>query len=101
MITGVPAFSLGAIAVGLLVLPLAGIFKCKAGWPRGLMIGYTILTMLLGVGSMVGMLFAGPEVAGQTGGLHKTLDNTLFAAMIMSACSSFLINVLAGIQPRR
>jgi tetratricopeptide (TPR) repeat protein len=38
----------GAIYFGLLLLPISGVFVCPRGWPRWVMIGYTLILALIG-----------------------------------------------------
>ena len=50
-------FLLGALVFGLLVLPLAGTFKCEAGWPRKSMAIYTGVMAVAGTGALL-LLFS-------------------------------------------
>jgi tetratricopeptide (TPR) repeat protein len=43
-----PILELNAIIFGCLILPIAGIFKCWSGWPRWVMVLYTIALLITG-----------------------------------------------------
>lgn len=48
LITGSDLLAINAILFGLLVLPVAGTFKCRKGWPRLTMAAYTIGLLAVG-----------------------------------------------------
>jgi tetratricopeptide (TPR) repeat protein len=43
-----PGILLGAAMCGCLVIPVTGVFNCPTGWPRWVMMGYTLVLALLG-----------------------------------------------------
>ena len=49
-----------AIVFGLLIIPVAGVFRTSLGWPRTVMLAYTGLTALLGLTSVFTVTF-GPD----------------------------------------
>lgn len=72
-----------ALVMGLLLMPISGVFHCDAGWPRGLMLLYTAGLAVLGV---VGALFVPP---------------LLFAFLIGCVLSSFVGNLLSQATPTK
>lgn len=60
--TGSNTLLLAALGAAALILPVTAIFRCRPGWPRKMMAGYTILLVLL----MAGALYQG-AVAGFLG----------------------------------
>jgi len=50
-------FLLAAFVFGFLVLPLAGTFRCEAGWPRKSMAVYTGVMAIAGIGALL-LLFS-------------------------------------------
>lgn len=47
-----------ALVFGLLLLPVAAIYKCEAGWPRNVMAAGTLGMALLGVAALLGFVMA-------------------------------------------
>ncbi|HEV2694850.1 MAG TPA: tetratricopeptide repeat protein [Verrucomicrobiae bacterium] len=81
------------IVFGLLLLPVATVFKCAQGWPRNLMAIFTIAMVLLGLAALA-------ECLRPSGSLDtaRTLLS-LFAVCIM--LSTWFSNVLVSQRPRR
>lgn len=71
----------GALVSGLLVIPMAGIFKCYAGWPRRMMSAYTALMAIAGIASVF-LGFFGSE---QTQGLEGLLLGFFLLGAFLSA----------------
>lgn len=85
---------------GLLLMPLSGVFRCSAGWPRKTMLGVTLSLLAIGL-LAIGLVWQGTagseaasqEVIDQVGGLLG-----LFAIGVLG--SAFLANYLGTIRPR-
>jgi hypothetical protein len=52
---------------GLLIIPVARTFDCRPGWPRRVMVGYTLFLAVLGMIGVATMLCAGYWRAGGEG----------------------------------
>ncbi len=52
LVTGRFEMLLGALAFGLLALPVAGTYKCHKGWPRNVMAGYATVLAALAVAAV-------------------------------------------------
>lgn len=87
----------GAWTFGLLLIPLAGVFNCHAGWPRWLMVGISAVLFLLSA-SALGVLFLGSGPAGERIALKSTLDSLFFVGAFLS---QFAANGLAQVEPKR
>jgi len=69
-ITGSDRLLLVTLSLGLLVLPLAGIFQCPEGWPRTTMTVYTVAAALL----VVLVLAGSPAVSAIAAGVVVSRD---------------------------
>jgi Flp pilus assembly protein TadD len=86
-----PAIVIVAIASGLMVIPVAGIFSCPEGWPRWTMLGITVALGLIGLGATA-MAFV----------LETGDKNQLLRLFLMGILGSqFAANGLRMAQPRR
>jgi len=87
-------FLLGALVFGLLVIPMAGLFKCQEGWPRRMMAVYTTLMATLGLVS-VGLGLVGSKQL-------EPLESALFALFLLGAfLSGWVANALMMVQLKR
>lgn len=85
---------LGAIAFGILLLPLSSVFSCHKGWPRKVMIAYTAV------------LAACAAVVCAEEGLDFRLKDSVTSLLINvflwgSFLSGFVGNGLSQVRPRR
>ena len=81
---------------GLLVLPLAGTFKCSAGWPRVTMASYTGAMAMAGILAVI--LHFIPEPAKGT----KLAGAALLALFVLAAVGSgWVANILIMQRPKR
>jgi tetratricopeptide (TPR) repeat protein len=87
-----------AIFFGLLLLPVAGTFKCPAGWPRRIMTAYTALLIAAGVLFFVLAFLAGPLAIASAPALMNKLAMGFFAGIFLS---QFVINGLLMVRVRR
>lgn len=101
LLTAKPVMLLGAIACWLLVLPVAGVFKCAHGWPRTVMTLYAISTALIFASGMaLGMMQDAPADAGRI--LGPGIAGVLLAlCLLLAGVSTWIINLLAGVRPRK
>jgi tetratricopeptide (TPR) repeat protein len=86
----------GALVFGLLVLPLAGTFKCATGWPRATMASYTGAMAVAGILAVT--LHFIPAPANGT-----KLAAVLFLGLFVLGAigSGWLANILIMQRPRR
>ncbi|MGH2370471.1 MAG: hypothetical protein ACRDI2_20030, partial [Chloroflexota bacterium] len=93
-----PAFLIAALLAGLLVLLVAGTFRCAPGLPRRAMAAYTALVALAGLASVAVFLALpseGPDPLDAPGiGL---LGLTLLGAVL----GTWIANFLSAIRPKR
>ncbi|HRX86732.1 MAG TPA: tetratricopeptide repeat protein [Phycisphaerae bacterium] len=101
LVTGKFEFYIAALASWLLVIPVAGVFKCHEGWPRTVMITYAAIAATIAVGSVVGIMLVGPTTPGQESAADRLLSMSLFGCILLSAAATWLINILGGIRPKR
>jgi tetratricopeptide (TPR) repeat protein len=84
----------GALVFGLLIIPLAGTFKCQEGWPRRMMTIYTVVMAAMGLGSVCLGLF-GPRQ------MH-TLQGGLLGLFLLGAfLSGWVANALMMVRLKR
>ncbi len=89
-------FLVAAMVVGVLVLPVAGIFKCHAGWPRNVMASGTAILALLGFGAVASFFLP------TTGSSETPSGNGLLNLFLMGIFVSTIgVNFLAAARPRR
>jgi hypothetical protein len=72
-------FVVSAAVFGLLMIPVAGIFRASSGWPRTLLMTYTGLLALVGIGALALAsveTLAGTDGVGGLRGAWK--DNIVF-----------------------
>ena len=84
------------IVFGFLVLPLAGTFKCRSGWPRKAMAGYTIAMAVVGIASVALHFVPGKHPALQLLGVGLLV---VFAVGAMG--SAWVANILIAMRPKR
>jgi len=94
-------FVLGAALFGLLVVPMAGTFKCPEGWPRRLMAAYTAVMGVAGVAALaLGLLAAGAprgEAAAERGLMPLCMGLFLLGAI----GAPWVANLVALQRPKR
>lgn len=90
-----------ALVFGVLVLPLAGVFKCPSGWPRNVMAGYTAILAVLGVGSLGLFLGKMTETVGTKSQLVNVASGLLGIFIIGVVLSMWLVNFLIFQRTRR
>ena len=89
-------FLVAAMVVGVLVLPVAGIFKCPQGWPRNVMASAAALLALLGFGAVASFLLPG------TASHESPSGNGLLNLFLMGIFVSTIgVNFLIAARPRR
>ena len=94
------AFVIAALVFGFLVIPLAGTFKCRPGWPRKVMAAYTGAMATAGIGSLLLFLedaWAKPN-AKTAPSAAIALLGLFFIGVIGSA---WIANILISQRPRR
>lgn len=84
---------LSALVFGLTVLPLAGTFKCRDGWPRTVMAIYTASLALLGLGAVLM-----PDEPKPVRSLGAALMGLFLLGIFLSA---WLANFLMMQRPKR
>jgi tetratricopeptide (TPR) repeat protein len=94
-------FVLTGLALGCLVIPITGAFKCRAGLPRIIMILCTALLATFAAGG-IGILFFGKHLP------RNTWDDALAASRLLMGMffwgvfgSTWLINLLVVMRPKR
>ncbi|HEY7426626.1 MAG TPA: tetratricopeptide repeat protein [Gemmataceae bacterium] len=94
-------FVLTGLALGCLVIPITGAFKCRAGRPRAIMVLCTTLLAAFAAGG-VGILFFGEHLP------RNTWDDALAASRLLMGMffwgvfgSTWLINLLLAMPPKR
>lgn len=99
--TGEILYSLAALMAAWLVLPVAGTFKTSAGWPRQLMILYTILLIAMAAGGM-SILFFGEHLPRDTWGIALAMAKVLSVGFFFgAAASTWLVNLLPLVASKR
>lgn len=94
-------FVLGAMVFGFLIIPLAGTFKCAAGWPRRAMAGYTLVMAALGLAALALAFLAGVQSPDLARG-SQSLAMTCFLLFFLGAIGSgWVANILIMQRPRR
>jgi tetratricopeptide (TPR) repeat protein len=88
--TGQSVALLAAMVFGILIVPLAGTFRCRSGWPRQMMTVFTALMALAGLGT-IGLAALDSELCTVTGGLF-------IVGMVLSP---WLANAMMMVRPRR
>lgn len=81
---------LGALVLGLLVIPLAGTFNCSVGWPRNAMAIYTGVMAVCGIGAVL-LAFAAGEDPTRLKIVGDLLGGFLIGAVGSSWAANFLI----------
>ena len=84
---------LSAVVFGFLVLPLAGTFKCSAGWPRRAMACYTGGMAAVGI---LALLFSQ-----WTTGTRHMVSSLMGLFLLAAIGSSWVANILISQRPRR
>jgi hypothetical protein len=92
---------LAAVVFGFLLLPLAGTFKCAAGWPRKSMAVYTAVMAAAGLGALL-LDFAGSiPVAGAANTSGPASAGLLGMFLLGAIGSGWVANILIAQRPRR
>ena len=81
------------VVFGLLLLPVAAVFRCTAGWPRNVMAALTIGMALLGLTSLA-LFFT-------EAGSFDTAKGLLMTFAVCIAASTWLVNFLIMRRPIR
>lgn len=99
-VSGDSIYSLPALMAAWLVLPVAGSFKTSAGWPRLVMILYTILLIGMAAGAMSIFLF-GEHLPRNTWDIALATAKYLSVAFFFGAAiSTWLVNLLPFVGSR-
>ncbi len=86
----------GALVFGLLVLPLAGTFKCAAGWPRVAMASYTGAMAVAGILAVILHFIPAPAKG------TKLAGAVCLALFVLGAVgSAWVANILIMQRPKR
>jgi tetratricopeptide (TPR) repeat protein len=99
--THAPLYTEAAIVIALLVMPVSGIFACRPGWPRSVMIGVTITLATIGLTALglEALMYLEPSARLQfVAGLTDRLVMTFVWGILISALS---VNWLANVRPTR
>ena len=99
-VSGDGRFSLAALVSGCLVLPVAGEFKCPAGWPQFIMILFAILVAALGA-SGVDLLYRGIPAEEHLGRRSRGGQILLGMFFLGTIASTWLLNLLLLARSRR
>ncbi|MDB6023683.1 MAG: hypothetical protein JWQ04_3540 [Pedosphaera sp.] len=92
---------LAALVSGLLLLPVAGIYKCTAGWPRNVMASYTVVVALAGATAIASFFFADHQPHAEAQQLIHFGGNSLMAFVIGAIGSGWMANFLIMQRPKR
>jgi hypothetical protein len=90
-----------ALVFGLLLLPLAGTFKCYPGWPRNVMAGYTGFMALTGIAAITLFALASLGPREQAHQLADVGGNSLTLFLIGAIASTWVANFLGMQRPKR
>jgi tetratricopeptide (TPR) repeat protein len=91
----------GALVFGLLLLPLAGTFKCSSGWPRMMMAIYTSGMALVGIGAVLLCLLADAANARQDRVVLSAAQGLIGLFLLGAFGSGWVANILIAQRPRR
>jgi tetratricopeptide (TPR) repeat protein len=93
-------FAVAALMSGCLVLPVAGTFKCAAGWPRWVMASYTILLAAMGCGA-IGISAFGTHLPVEMQEIALVMFKLLLYAFLLgTVASTWLYNLLILVRIR-
>jgi tetratricopeptide (TPR) repeat protein len=93
-------FLLAALVFGLLIIPMAGTFKCSVGWPRKTMAAYTGTMATAGIVAL--MLFFGDAWAQPNSKAPPSAALALLGVFFLGAIgSAWVANILISQRPRR
>ena len=94
-------FVVSAAVFGLLMIPVAGMFKASSGWPRTLLMTYTGLLALVGIGALALVSVEMLVGADAVGGLHGAWKSAL--GVFVTGCVIFMwgANVIIPIRPKK
>jgi len=93
-------FVLAALVFGLLVIPLAGTFRCAVGWPRNTMALYTGTMAAAGLSGLL-LLFA-DAYAHPNANTPSSPAILLLGLFLLGAIgSAWVANILISQRPRR
>jgi len=88
------------VIFGILLLPVAGTFRCPAGWRRNGMAGLSVALLICGLGAIVLTRSAKIESAENEDSVN--VGWALFGlVMIGAAASTWATNIFSSQEPRR
>lgn len=94
-------YTLAALMLGCLVIPLSGVFKCRAGGPRTIMALCTALLAVLGMCG-VGILLVGQYLPRHNWNDALAASRVLVGAFFLGIFgSTWLVNLILMTRPRR
>ncbi|MBI5365546.1 MAG: tetratricopeptide repeat protein [Planctomycetes bacterium] len=85
-----------ALGAGLLLIPVAAVFSCRAGWPRRSMTGFTTVIAVWGLAGWCGAFLASP---GGAAAAVLGVGGPIFLVGVIAA--PWVGNALALARPRR
>jgi tetratricopeptide (TPR) repeat protein len=88
-----------AFLFGLLLLPVAGTFRCPAGGMRMMMAGYTVILAALGILAIAMTIF--PSHNSGSDPSSNPAGNLFFVAILGSFLSGWVVNILISQRQRR
>jgi tetratricopeptide (TPR) repeat protein len=89
---------ISALVFALLVLPLAGTFRCRGGWPRKAMATYTGVVGVVGLGFLTALAMWPDRREGTPHPTHVTLFVVFFLGVVFS---TWVSNTLVFVRPKR
>ncbi len=95
-----PRLLAGTAVFAFSVLPVAAVFKCPKGWPRRVMLGYTVAVVGAGLGAFASLM-AMAEIETTRGSTHPTFGGLIGLFAVGIFLSSWIANFLVTRQVRR
>jgi tetratricopeptide (TPR) repeat protein len=92
---------IAALVFGLLLIPVAAVYRCPSGWPRNVMAGLTIVLAVSGVIAISSFAFAEFHQNNDLRNLLEVGKSTLGFVAIGAVGSMWLTNFLASRRMRR
>jgi tetratricopeptide (TPR) repeat protein len=91
---------IGAFVFGFMIVPLAGTFRCEAGWPRKSMAAYTGLMAVAGIAALI--VVALDSQAKPSSKASDSLAAALISLFFIGVIgSSWVANILISQRPKR